>query len=573
MKAFVLFLLSAFALAETPVAATEPALASLFPRGAVAYVEWNGLAGRLRALLDSPLGDAIANHPQVRKALLGPKGRQLALGELMLRGATGLDVRGLLDVLAARQVAIALYPGPAGGPPRALAMARVDPAGAAKVLGGIEVVSRRPRTEIEPAAPGRAALLGFLDGRLFASLDGDLLTLSGDEATIRGAREKPEGSLAGDDRIAAGRRMFAPEPLGFAWIDAALLGGRLGKDGKAKDLGEALALGALRAYLPRAPWIAAALALEPEGGDWRATLRAGVPVPDEASKAVVESFGGTLDPLPFSPPERTVALLRLRRDLSALWSHKDEFLSEAGIAGLLEFETNFGNLMAGMSFIDEFLPNVGGEWTLLATRPEYAPDAPAPEVRLPHFALLYPLKSADALRANLEDGFQAAIGVVSVLSAMNGGKPFSQGVETRNGVRILTAAYRPPSEGELEGMRGLPMRYNFSPSFAILGDWFVLGSTTAIVRDLVDGWGRPTGVAPGVNAGLWIRGPEAHKGLKENFEPLVARNMVEKAHDRAAAEAEIGLLLDLAGRVRDLSLTVEEGRGTLGVTLSLVAGK
>lgn len=560
-------------LLSAPLLAQEERLAARLPQGAVALVEVRGLAGRVDDFLASPLGRAIVDHPAMKQFLASPQARGLAVAELMLAGSTGYDARGLLRALAAKEVAIALYPGPEGGKPRALLAARVEPEAAGKILGGAELITKQPRTEILPAADGAPALWSFASGKAFALLDGDLLLVAGDEATARSVRARPEASLAGDERVAAARRLFDGEPLAFAFVDLALLPGALRGEGKAKDLGEALILGALRSYVPRAPWAAFALDLDPLEAEWRFTLRGRVPVPGEGAKPAEESFGGTLAPLPFALPERTLGVVRLKRNISALWSHRDELIAERGIPQLLEFETNFGNLMGGMSFVDEFLPNIGSELVFLATRAERAEGRPAPEVRLPQFALLYPLQNAEKLGTNLQVAFQSAIGVFNVLSAQEGGKPLLLGSEQRNGVLIQTATHLPPSEGESEGMRGLPIRYNFAPACAVVGGWFVLGSTGGIVREVVDSWGGPAAPPTGVNAGLWLRGAESLRALEENRGPLVARNMIEKGHDREAAEREIDLLLDLARRVREIHLTVEEERGALGITFRFVAGK
>ena len=50
----------------------------------------------------------------------------------------------------------------------------------------------------------------------------------------------------------------------------------------------------------------------------------------------------------------------------------------APFPGLVEFETNFGNLTGGMSWVEEFLPLLGDEMIFVATRREYAPGERAP---------------------------------------------------------------------------------------------------------------------------------------------------------------------------------------------------
>ncbi|MGH7162948.1 MAG: hypothetical protein ACREID_05650 [Planctomycetota bacterium] len=257
----------------------------------------------------------------------------------------------------------------------------------------------------------------------------------------------------------------------------------------------------------------------------------------------------------------------MRRDLSAFWSHRDALVAEKGIPGLVEFETNFGNFMGGMSWDEEFLPNVGTELVFLATRPTVAGGAAVPAVRYPQFALLWQVKEPEKVGLSLLVGFQNAVGLANLLRGQEGGKPLMLGSGSYKEVTVHTARFLPPSEGEMEGMSALPVRFNFSPSCAIVDDLFVLGSTTQIVEEVIDARGGSVAAGEGVNSGLWVRGAEAVRLLVENREPLVASTMIKEGFDRAAAERRVDLLLGLARHVAELSLTLDESRASIGVTL------
>ena len=60
----------------TSALADEATLASRFPAKAAVYVEANGVAGKIDAAIQSPLGEAIRNHPAYQEALQTPQARQ-----------------------------------------------------------------------------------------------------------------------------------------------------------------------------------------------------------------------------------------------------------------------------------------------------------------------------------------------------------------------------------------------------------------------------------------------------------------------------------------------------------------
>lgn len=560
-----------FLLVAAGVAAAEETLPARMPPGATAYLEAKALAGRIDEFLDSQLGKQLLGHPALNLFLQSGPGKQLLLGQLLLQGATGLDARAFLRAIAGKEVAVALYADPERKTPKGLLLARVDPIEAEKILRGVELVSRENRVERHPAVDGRPPLWSFLGGRAFAFLDGDLLAVSGDAALAEAALSRAAANFGADPRLAEARRLVEPGAAAFLWIDLQPFAAAMAKGGKPRDLGQALILGNLSALLPRAPWATLAMTARRTGEDFAVTLQGRIPAAGDPDRAALESYAGRLEPLPFTLPPRTAAVFRLHRNLAAMWSHRDALIAEEGIPGLVEFETNFGNLLGGMSFVEEFLPNIGAELTFLATRPAF-PAGQEPAVRYPQFALLYPLASSPAMGDRLLVGFQTAIGVLNALRGQEGGKPMLLASEVYRDVVLQTARFLPAEPIEKEGMVGLPVRFNFTPTCAVVGGWFVLASGTELVRDLIDGRGGSAAQESGVNAGFWVRGSESAALLRENREQLIAQNMLRQASDRKSAEARIDFLLDLARNVHSLAITQEELGGALGLTFRVSAG-
>jgi len=552
----------ALCLLLTPVLAEEADLARRFPAGATAYVEARGLAGKLDAIVESPLGRSVRAHPAFRQFLKSPEGQKLFFGQAMLQSATGHDLRGVLRVLAGKRIALAVY----GRPQRVLALAEVDAKGARMLLDGAEILTQERRDVVLPATDASPAVWKM--GDLFVCLDGAVLAVGTVPELLQQVRDRTAEGIG--ETLAGARGLAGADADVFGYVDLETYGAKLREGGKPDDIGQAFLLGSLAHHLPRAPWAALALDLEPEGGAWRASLRGYVPV-EEEPEAIRKSFGGELKELPFALPENTLGLLRMRRSLPAMWSHRDVLIEERGIPGLVEFETNFGNLTGGMSWVEHFLPSLRDEdIVVIATRRSFQGKA-TPAIRLPQGAVLFPIRASDKLGLSFRIGFQTAIGIINAQQGMMG-SPFLISNETYEGVEIQSAAYLPPSDGEMEGRKNLPLRYNFEPSAAVVGDYYVLASTKDVLKEIIDARGGKTPVPAGTNAGFWIRPGEVRAALAENREQLVAQTMLKDGLDRAAAEQRVSWLLDLARYAKAMSFRMEESRASVGLTLDLVVG-
>ncbi|MHC4490266.1 MAG: hypothetical protein ACYTDU_01395 [Planctomycetota bacterium] len=547
----------------TPLLAEDPSLASRFPADPAVYVEGRKLGTTIDAVVASPVGQAVRTHPGLQEALETPKARQLLFVQAMLKGATGMDLQGVARALFAREFAAAVY-----GEQRAIAMARVDAQTAETLFAGAEILSQQQRSEVLPADAEGAALWRL--GRAFVCIEKDLLVVSSDEALATTVRNRTAPGVGEVTREARGR-IGADTDL-FVYVDLKVFSDKLRAAGKPQDLGQALILGAFAHQVPDAPWAAFGLRLAVEQDEVRLTARGLVPVAGAPADPVQASFGGTLEPLPFRLPEHTLAVARTKRSLSAIWSHRDDLVQERAIPKLVEFETNFGNLTGGMSWVEQFLPSLReADLVLLATRRVYREGEPAPAVRYPQGAVLFPIKKSDRFGLKLQIGFQTAIGIINAQQGMSG-KAFFLTTEPYKGTMIQTARYLPPSEGEKEMAKALPPRFNLEPSAAIVGDHFVLASTRGVVEELIDAQDGTTPVQAGVNSGLWLRPPEVLAILKENREALIAQTMMKEGDDRPTAEKKIDFVLDLGRYVRSLALTAEQSRASLGVVLEVVLG-
>ena len=135
-----------------------------------------------------------------------------------------------------------------------------------------------------------------------------------------------------------------------------------------------------------------------------------------------------------------------------------------------------------------------------------------------------------------------------------------------------------PLEAGAEKQSG-KINYNFSPSLVLAGDRFVLSSTQPLAEELAELVAKPAADNSDarlrtVNTRLLANSDVLKNVLIDNRQQLVAQNMLEKGHGRAQAEKEIGILFELLGYLRDASLQLSSGNGTLRLDLAIdVANK
>jgi hypothetical protein len=338
--------------------------------------------------------------------------------------------------------------------------------------------------------------------------------------------------------------------------------------GKPKNFGEAILFGALPHDVSNAPWAAVGFDFRIDGRRWILQSEARVPAAEERPEGVAKAFGGTLGDLAFDLPEQTIAVARMKRNLSQLWEYQDDLIAENALPELVKFSSNFKTL-TGLTFTEELLPRLGDEVTLVAVRRDWKQGAAVPEVKIPHAAMIWPVKTDERMRQSIDLAFQQVMSLIGLQQAEMSRK-FMVMRETYKEIPIMTARYPAPAEGEMKGRRALPIRYNFTPAAAVVGDHYVLSTTDELLKMLIDGRAGSTAAPAGKNAGFWVAPAPGVAMLKENRSALVAQRMLKEGEDKPTAERTTDILLEFASLLTDLDFTVDEGRASLGLSARLV---
>jgi hypothetical protein len=231
---------------------------------------------------------------------------------------------------------------------------------------------------------------------------------------------------------------------------------------------------------------------------------------------------------------------------------------------------------AGRNFRDDILGNVEPGVQIVVARQQFPQEGITPQIKLPAGALVVRMKKAEETSRMFKITFQSLVGFLNVVGGMNGLDPLEQNMEKVGDAMVISSAYLPPlkEESKLDAA----LHYNASPTIAFVGDRFIVSSARPLVIELIehvrnDAAGGLRGDAPAggnINTELALDGKTVVAALAENRDPLIAQNMLEKGHDRAAAEKEIDAVLQAAKYIQGSSLQLTTEKEHLQLSLEVV---
>ncbi len=207
-----------------------------------------------------------------------------------------------------------------------------------------------------------------------------------------------------------------------------------------------------------------------------------LPMPKDARPASVKGYlpeagHGTLPPL---KPPGTIASLCLWRDWATIWESRADLFKPEVVQGFAQLDTLAGQFFGGREFGSDVLGAFDPHWRLVIAQQDYAALKPAPDQKLPAFAIVAELNgSQEDFAARLKIAFQSLVSISNVESAQKKGPVLELGSEVVDGVTILTTKYlasRRPASATEPGAT----RYNFSPSTAQVDRCFILSSSTGL---------------------------------------------------------------------------------------------
>lgn len=326
-----------------------------------------------------------------------------------------------------------------------------------------------------------------------------------------------------------------------------------------------LLFGGLAGVMRNAPYLTASVKLENEG------LKLNVASPHEKSWVpkgreffFAPKGGGAERPL---KPKGTILSLSTYRDLAAWWEAGPDTYTEGVAAKMAQADSGLSTFLGGKSFgtdvLGSFAPQIQ---FVVATQDYQAANVRPPAIQLPAGAVIFRLREAASVKADVKKHFRVAFQSLVALGNLDGaskGRPLLEmKTERRGPADILYATYEPtpeaaPAETKPDDKPAERDIYNnFSPALVVMPDRLMLCSTRQIAAELADLAAGAGGASAGENTLLEISAAPIADLLRDNREQLIAQNMLEKGHAREQAEKEVDVFVALIDVVREAKISL-----------------
>ncbi len=574
------------AMVNVPAASTRAAeitAADLLPGTTVVYAEVLQPKQLMATVLDHQLTKTIQASPDYQAATKAKKFQDFLGGVALFEKELGVDWRPAIESLTAGGLHLGFDPATKGA---AILIKSGDAALLEKFRDTFIRLARADATNKGKPDPVHAAEYNGVrvfrvgEGR-FTTIDQWLLVTNKDDLGKRlvdqylGLKQGQPGSdsLAQTTNFADARSGAADDRSAWAFVNVSAIrdAGAAKKlfAGKTDNPGAEILVGGILDTLVHTPYATATAWARPD----KLAVSLSVPHNAEWTSEAREYFfgeGGKGAAPALLRPKQTLLTLSTYRDLAAMWASADELLNENAAAKISQAESNLSNLFSGRDFGSEVLGAAGAGLQFVLARQTYeGANLPKPSIKLPAGALVVKLTDPDMGR-QFKVSFQSLIGLVNFGQSQKGLPQFELSSEKRDNGEIISAAYFVDDKEKEKDGEG-KIQYNFSPTIAIVKDTLIMSSAKSLASELMGlvDVGAAVDAAANVNTQIAADLQSVRAILEDNREHLVAQNMLEKGHDRAAAEKEIGGFLFLLGYLRDASLRLTNGEQKLELNVEV----
>jgi hypothetical protein len=556
--------------------AADKTARDLFPPSTVGYLEIPQPARLVRTVLDHPLAQEIENHPDFQKALVRREYQDLQGALKLLESKLGMKWQETIEPLTEGGIYLG-FDLPTQGV--AALVQTADDSLAKKLLDTIIEISRA-----ESKAKGRENDLVALDelrgiaiykiGNVELAAIGKWLLVTNKRLLLAMVLENYLGSgtsLNDDQQFQAVLKVRGPDPSAWLYVDLRMLRtlgvlrAALGK--KSDNPAAELLVGGILGAIPDAPYVTASLKLESS----RAVVTAALPGnPQTIAKTREFYFGaeGNGAAPPLLAPQQTLLALSSYRDFASLWRHAPDLFDERINARIAEAESKLNTFFGGKSFRDDILGNIEPGLQVVVARQQFPQSGITPAIKLPAGAAVIRMKKPEETMRNFKITFQSFIGFLNIAGGTNGLPPFDLNSERRGDALVISAEYVPPVKAETHSEA--PLQYNASPTAIFVGDWMILSSARPLALDVLAELQRQPTTYQAVNSRVVVDGKVVQSVLADNRGPLIARNMLDKGHDRPAAEKEIDALLKALRYLDQSSIQLKANDRSLELDVELV---
>lgn len=553
-------------------AAAEKTAAELLPASIVGYLEVPQPGKTLDVILDHPLAALVQQQPEYKAVLGTPQYERFAAAVKHVEGQLGQPWR----KAAAALTSGGLYAGFDAATQGVVTLSQTaDEALATKARDTALDLARLGNAKLEQGEHKGVRVDSIGDGAV--AVCGKWLVASNKRAlvwlVIENHLDQGE-AIAKDEQFQAVQKARTGQSSAFLYADLRLLriipGVRQALNKKSNNPPLELLVGGIIGAIPDANYVTAALDLQPQGLKLTATLPC---KPQEAAKRREFYLGSEAKGVapPLLMPARTLLSTASYRDFASLWRHAPDLFDDGINAKIAEAESGLTTLFAGRNFREDILGNLQPGIQIVATRQEFPAGGITPAIKLPAGAIVVKMKSPQETAKIFKITFQSLVGFANVTGGMKGLDPLDVNSEKVGDALVVSAEYLPPKDASKRNEA--PLHYNASPTAVFLGERFILSSSKPLALELARLLERDAQPAGRLNSQLVLDAKVGQAALADNRGPLIAQNMLDKGHDRAAAEKEIDRVLALLRYLErsSVALAVQDAGLELTLDVSLAA--
>jgi hypothetical protein len=566
-------------------AAEKPrAMPAVFPAGAIAFAELNGLDSKLEQLRSSEFLADWLGSPQYQRYQQSDDYRRLQAVLQIAERQLGWDAWTTATKLLGGTLAAGVYPKEGSNQPDVLLIVRPSEPGALadlrERLDPLLVLAEEQVRRTESV--GGVETFALPEDAAFIAWRSQWLAISTSRALLDGALARLGGSSEADKFVALNaddsyKKMATSVdwelPDGAdqarilrAFVNTALLNKASGNKPIPEKLDNALGsllFGDLLQSLRTSPFAAATVDIDGNGLSINTSLARDTADPNDAHQAFVPADGrGVL------PPPRVrdlIGAFTIYRDFTHWYTHREDLLQEQILPGFDKFETGLANILPGSDFGEDVLPLIGKRITFVAAPQDYSHLDGEPGVKLPGMAILVELAKPDEATTVLQLFFQTLAAILNLEAGQQGRQPWVVTSETYRDVQVSYARYLQKPSG-----KDLAIVYNFLPASARVGDQFIISSSLPLCKQLIDtlreGNTAASGAATDAAAASDNAGPQTLRAelrfdalaeLIESDTSFFVGRMQQEGRTADEAQSEFAALVDMLRRFDSIKAATE----------------
>jgi hypothetical protein len=418
---------------------------------------------------------------------------------------------------------------------------------------GIETV--RLGNDFHAAVCGSALLISNKAEGLHAALD---LQIDG-----------PKKSLVQSPKVAEARKLVPPDPFAMLWLNLEAIQ----QNPKAKDVLASgrdpvltVVFGGWLDTARRASFLCAAVAKEPDGFVFSLRMPSGRDGGGAEQSVHVPPAGGP-GVLPPLEPRGVILSHSFYLDVGKFWDDRAKIFTPAQVKTLEEADTKAAVVLAGQK-LSKLLTNVGARHRFVAANQRDTGYTRKPKQPLPAFAEVVELRDP----AEFTKTANTVLRGVALLA----GSQFKLKLADAKHGNYKIIAYRFAEDAQL-AQDPQDLRYNFSPCFVTVGNFFVASSSIDLCHELIDLLEKEAKLKSPGETKVAMRTLSYAAGNADSLElgadALLAQTILSRAVTLDEARAETKALIDLVRRLGLLCLETQYTAKEFRVDLRWQMGK